>query len=130
MVNLSGSPSSPSLLNLEEGLKEAMTEGIMYMADVSTILMECSLIQIRTEDTLQIEDVSDLSNHLENSTKVLIQNVLEYQASHSTKTKSVVLNVKNLATCRRTVWNWICCIVAMSFHMSKPTIKVYQLKPL
>ena len=77
----------------------------MHAADVSTILMEGSFHQIGREDTLQIEDVSDLDDHLENLTKVLIQSILEYQASHSTKTKSAALNVKNLATCKRTVQN-------------------------
>ena len=70
----------------------------MHVADVSTILMEGSFHQISME-----EDVLDLDNHLENLTKVLIQSVLEYQASHLTKTKSAALNVKNLATHKRTV---------------------------
>ena len=73
MVNQSGSPSNPSLLNLEEGLKEELTEGAMHMANISTILMEGSFHQISAEDTLQIEDILDLDDLSENLTKVLIQ---------------------------------------------------------
>ena len=80
-----------------------MDRGHNALADISTILMEGSFCQIGMEDTLQIEDVLDLDNHLENLTKVLIQSILEYQASHLTKIKSAALNVKNLATCKRTV---------------------------
>ena len=75
----------------------------MHMADASTILMEGSFHQIGVEDTQQIEDVSDLNDHLENLTKVPIPSILEYQASHSIKTKSTALNAKNFATCKRTV---------------------------
>ena len=77
----------------------------MHMADISTILMDSLFGQIITEDTQQIEDTSDLNNHLESLTKVPTQNVLEYQADHSTKTKSAALNAKNLATCKRTAQN-------------------------
>ena len=66
----------------------------MLLADFSTIPMEGSFHQIGMEDTLQIEDISDLSEHLANLTKVPIQSILEYQASHSTKTKSAGLNVR------------------------------------
>ena len=47
--------------------------------------------QIVMEDTKQIEDASDLEDHLESLTKAPTPNVLEYQADHSTKTKFAML---------------------------------------
>ena len=44
--------------------------------------------QIIMENTKQIEDASDLNDHLESLTKVPTPNVLESQADHSTRTKS------------------------------------------
>ena len=82
-----------------------MTEGITHVADISTILMEGSSHQIGMEDILQIEDNSDLDELSENLTKVLIPSILEYQVSHSTKAKSTASNVKNSATCKKTVQN-------------------------
>ena len=68
-------------------------------------LMDGHFHKIVAEDTKQIEDASDLEDHLESLTKVLIPNILEYQAGHSTKTKFDALNARNLATCRKTVRN-------------------------
>ena len=54
------------------------------------------------EDTKQIEDASNLEDHLESLTKAPTPNILEYQADHSTRTKFNALNARNLATCRKT----------------------------
>ena len=77
----------------------------MHMADVSTIPVDSLFCQIITEDTQQIGDASDLNDHLESLTKVPIPDILEFQADHSTRTKSAALNAWNLATCRKTVQN-------------------------
>ena len=83
----------------------ALTKDAMARADASTIPKDGHFHQIIMEDTKQIEDVSDLEDHLENLTKAPTPNVLEYQAGHSTKTKFDALNARNLATCRKTVQN-------------------------
>ena len=77
----------------------------MAGADTSTILIDSHPHQIIVEDTKQIEDALDLEGHLESLTKYPTPNVLEYQAGRSTKTKFDALNARNLATCRKTVWN-------------------------
>ena len=77
----------------------------MDMEDTSDTQMEDPSHQTDVEDSKQIEDGSDLIDHLENLTKVPIQNVQESLEDHSTKTKSAALNAKNLAICKRTVQN-------------------------
>ena len=77
----------------------------MAGADTSAILMDGFFHQIIAEDTKQIEDASDLEDHLESLTKVPTPNILESQADHSTRTKFAALNARNLATCRKTVWD-------------------------
>ena len=59
--------------------------------------------QINVEDTKEIEDASDLEDHLENLTEAPTPNVLESQVGHSTKTKFTAMDVKNQATCRKIV---------------------------
>ena len=105
MANQSGSLSRQVSiqLNLEEGSEVALTKDAMARADASTIPKDGHFHQIVMEDTKQIEDASDLKNHLENLTKVPTPNILEYQAGHSTKTKFDALNARNLATLRKTV---------------------------
>ena len=75
----------------------------MDVVDASTILMDGLLHQIITEDTKEIEDASDFNNHLESLTKAPTPNILESQADHSTRPKFIVMNARNLATCRKTV---------------------------
>ena len=55
----------------------------MDVADTLIILMDETI----AEDTKEIEDTSDLEDHLENWTKVPIPNILESQVDHSTKRK-------------------------------------------
>ena len=54
----------------------------MARADASAILMDSHFHQIITEDIKQIEEASDLKDHLESLTKAPTPNVLEYQAGH------------------------------------------------
>ena len=77
----------------------------MDVADTSAILMDGLFHQIDVEDTKEIEDASDLKDHLEKLTKAPIPNVLEAQVDHSTKTKFAAMDAKNLATCRRIAQN-------------------------
>ena len=65
------------------------------------ILMDGLSHQIDVEDTKQIEDASDLKDHLEDLTKAPTPNVLESQANHSTRTKFIAMDVKNLATMQK-----------------------------
>ena len=67
--------------------------------------MDDSSHQTDMEDSKQIEDGSDLTDHLENLTKVPTPNIQESLEDHSTKIKSTALNAKNLAICKRTVQN-------------------------
>ena len=87
MVNQSRSLSSPSSPNLEEGSEVALTKDAMAGADALTIPKDSHFHQIVTEDTKQIEDASDLENHLENLTKAPTPNILEYQAAPYNKDK-------------------------------------------
>ena len=73
----------------------------MDVVNTSVILMEETV----TEDTKQIEDTLDLKDLLENLTKVPAPNALESQVDCSTKTKFIVTNVKNFATCKRIAQN-------------------------
>ena len=95
-------PFKPFITRPRRRFKGGFNKGCtMDMVDASVILMEETIV----EDTKEIEDASDLEDHLENLTKVLILNILESQVDHSTKTKFVAMNVKNLATCRKIVQN-------------------------
>ena len=105
MANQSGSLSSPSSPNLEEGSEAALTKDTMARADASAIPKDSHFHQIVTEDTKQKEDSSDLKDHLENLAKAPTPNILEYQAGCSKKTKFDALNARNLATCRKTIQN-------------------------
>ena len=69
MANQSRRLSSPSSPNLEEGSEVALTKDAMARADASTILKDGHFHQIVTGDTQQIEDASDLKDHLEILTK-------------------------------------------------------------
>ena len=75
------------------------------MADVSTNLMADLSQQIATGNSFQIEDASDLEDHLESLTEAQLQSSLGCQENHSTKTKFTALDAKNLATCKKTVQN-------------------------
>ena len=77
MANQPGSLSSPSSPNLEKGSETALTKDAMAGADTSTIPMDGHSHQIVAEDTQQIEDTSDLEDHLENLTKAPTPNILE-----------------------------------------------------
>ena len=74
----------------------------MDVADALAILMDSLSHQVNMEDTKEREDASDLKDHSEDLTKAPTSNVLESQADHSTWTKFVAMDVKNLAICRRT----------------------------
>ena len=100
MESQSENPSSPLYPNLE-GLNEVLIKDAMDVADALVIQME----ETDMEDTKEIEDASDLKDHLENLIKAPIPNVLESQVNHSTKTKFTAMNIKNLATCRKIAWN-------------------------
>ena len=75
------------------------------MADASTILMDGLFCQIVMEDTKEMEDASDLEDHLESLTKAPTPNILESQADHSTRKKFATMDARNLATYRKTVQN-------------------------
>ena len=75
------------------------------MADALAILMDGCFHQMDVEDTKEIEDASDLKDHLENLTKAPTPNVLESQVDHSTRTKFTAMDVKNLVTCRKIAQN-------------------------
>ena len=77
----------------------------MDVVDASAIPMDSHFHQIIMEDTKEIEDTSDLKDHLENLIKGPTPNILESQVDHSTRTKFGAMNVKNLATCRRITQN-------------------------
>ena len=77
----------------------------MDVVDDSTTLMGSLFLQIIVEDTKEVEDTSNLKDHLVNFTKTQTLNILESQAGHSTKTKFTAMNVKNLATCRKIAQN-------------------------
>ena len=77
----------------------------MDVADASAIPIDGLFCQIKMEDTKEIEDASDLKDHLENLIKAPTSNVLESQVDHSTKTKFAATNVKNSAICRRIAQN-------------------------
>ena len=75
------------------------------MANVSTNLMADFSQQIIAVNSFQVEDASDLKDHLESLTEAQLQNSLECQENHSTKTKFAALDAKNLPTYKKTVQN-------------------------
>ena len=77
----------------------------MDVEDALDIQMDNPSHQTNVEDSKQIEESSDLTDHLENLTKVPTPNIQKSLEDHSTKIKPAALNAKNLAICKRTVRN-------------------------